>query len=789
MCGDLSSFDIRKVVVDDTIVKNPIGYKTEQTLKISSRVLMELLEKKSISPNDLMQIPSQTRVVKSLVYAYRRPSTQYQLSNEVVEITRDILGEAPILPQPSLTDSPISLIPTELQTQGMMSQMVSVLRRISKQVSETPEGIRSNQDIAGNLRSVSKNLELFNLRELEQFFDKVVSSTVYPSKKMIEGLLMDVIAMTGTNPSTMFILKKVEFELKVIGVPTQKIFKLCESIQTAIKSIKTPTTHLVQEIIKLINKLKTGRADGEQQVMTSTILQLSNLLHHAYVNHSTMLTKFPVRIYGIFGTENSNVLVRNYIPLLKEMLKLSNQQQNKHRSLVLISALGKLGHIDAAEDLVKAAQGVNHEEPMVRVLAVHSLRNVAKKYPNVIRPILLAIINNLVEHPDVRVAAIDILPWAQPSYADLQKIAVRSWYDTSNQVSSFARSTFENLVHTEVPELKTVGIKARNILHMFKPSSYGFQYSKNVHLGTFVRYLLSSVSSKYSYTATKEPEALSRLFLRNDFFTKSSGMGLKFNIQTFAMYSQGLEIVTDYALQLGGYLSNANSDIKDELYKIANAIQLETRVSPPFMAFFEYSSMGQEQAGLITAECLIKMALSVKSNLEGQFAGTYVTVRNELSLEMIMPTEAGLQITGRIQNPTFVMANASASWDLSDMSQPKVAFSVFPIVNAKSEANYMVVSPYSGSGYPVAGEFIGTGVSMGLHVASPLDMDMSLRKGEVDLKIKAPEEVLMKPVEIDVFEGYVMPFTVRSDLESVKPVDNAQDQKKILGGERLKKVI
>jgi len=75
-----------------------------------------------------------------------------------------------------------------------------------------------------------------------------------------------------------------------------------------------------------------------------------------------------------------------------------------------MGALGKLGHLDAAEALVKVAQGQNQEEPMVRVLAVQSLKRTARKYPNVLRPILLAIVNNPVEHSDVRIAAIDILP-------------------------------------------------------------------------------------------------------------------------------------------------------------------------------------------------------------------------------------------------------------------------------------------------------------------------------------------------------------------------------------------
>lgn len=78
---------------------------------------------------------------------------------------------------------------------------------------------------------------------------------------------------------------------------------------------------------------------------------------------------------------------------------------------------------------------------------------------------------------------------------------------------------------------------------------------------------------------------------------------------------------------------------------------------------------------------------------------------------------------------------------------------------------------------------------MGLHIASPVEIDLSLGKGKVDIKLKAPEEVLAKTVEIDVIAGYVSPFTFRKDLKSVDPDDDkAHDLKSIRSGDRLKRV-
>ena len=68
VCGHLSAFNIRKIVVDDSIVNNPIGYNTDQRARTTTRIMIELLKKESISSR--LPVPSQTREEKSLVYTY-----------------------------------------------------------------------------------------------------------------------------------------------------------------------------------------------------------------------------------------------------------------------------------------------------------------------------------------------------------------------------------------------------------------------------------------------------------------------------------------------------------------------------------------------------------------------------------------------------------------------------------------------------------------------------------------------------------------------------------------------
>ena len=66
VCGELSSFSIRKIVVDEQIVANPIGFNTEQTEKTRTRIVMELIKKIAISQK--LPAPTASRKETTLVY-------------------------------------------------------------------------------------------------------------------------------------------------------------------------------------------------------------------------------------------------------------------------------------------------------------------------------------------------------------------------------------------------------------------------------------------------------------------------------------------------------------------------------------------------------------------------------------------------------------------------------------------------------------------------------------------------------------------------------------------------
>merc|ERR1711962_1609392 len=239
-------------------------------------------------------------------------------------------------------------------------------------------------------------------------------------------------------------------------------------------------------------------------------LQLSNLFYHAYINPVTIRNNFPTKVYGVFGTKESPVLTEQFIPFLVEEIERTGSE---HVRLSAILALGKTGHLKGLKTLVKEIEQASLQTTSAtkvtmtearRTIATYALKRMAKMNPTEIRPILMSIIVNPVESAEVRIAAVSILPFAQPTTAELQKLALRSWMEPSEQVSAFIVSTLRSLAYTQVPELTIVGLKARSLMPLIKGERFGVQHSHNINYSSFVDYLKLLIHNQYQLVNSKE---------------------------------------------------------------------------------------------------------------------------------------------------------------------------------------------------------------------------------------------------------------------------------------------
>merc|ERR1711962_1754500 len=464
--------------------------------------------------------------------------------------------------------------------------------------------------------------------------------------KSMEKIFYDILSLVGTNPSTMLIVKKV----KEGSLPTPVLMKM---VSLALRNVRYPTQELMEE---LVNMIQSSAVKSNKMLYTSSMLQLSNLFYHAYVNPTTMRNNFPTKVFGVFGTKESEVLTGKFIPLLVEEIE---QTESEHVRLSAILALGKTGHLKGLKTLVKVIEHVEGSIPATkesmiearRTIAVNALKRMAKLNPTVIRPILMSIIINPVESAEVRIAAVSVLPFAQPTTAELQSLAVRTWMEPSAQVSTFIVSTLRSLAYTKVEELKTVGLKARSILSLIKREQHGIQYSHNVNYSSFVEYLRMLVNNQYQLVNAKESLIPHKMSLKTVYYGPSNTY--KIPLIEFSAYTYGMDFLLEKYLHFFTSEEMTTSPIKEQLNKITEELKLKTReISAPFS--FIYGSLAGIESSLyldseIVLDIIEKLTAKFEAGHEMEF--NHVGAHQVFDASYMFVTEAGFPILATSSMP------------------------------------------------------------------------------------------------------------------------------------------
>merc|ERR1712168_72840 len=539
-----------------------------------------------------------------------------------------------------------------------------------------------------------------------------------------------------------------------------------------------PTQELMEELVKMI---KSVNVRSHKQLYTSSMLQLSSLFYHAYINPITMRNNFPTKVFGVFGTKDSRVLTEEYIPILVEEIE---RTESEHVRLSAILALGKIGHLKGLKTLVMEIERfvpVTSSTTKItisaarRTIAVNALKRLAKMNPTEIRPILMSIIVNPVESAEVRIAAVSVLPFAQPTTAEIQKLAVRSWMEPSEQVSAFIVSTIRSLAYTEVPELKTVGLKARSVLPLIKKEHYGIQYSHNINYSSFVEYLKGLVNNQYQMVNSKESLMPHKIALKTVYYAPSNIY--KVRAVEFSAYTYGMDYLLEKYLHFFSNEEQTTTPIKEQLTKIAEELKLKTRkLTTPF-SFVHGNWDGMESSIYLDTEIVLdtleKLTTSIENGHDVEF--NHVGAHQAFDASYMFVTETGFPMLATATLP--IVYSVKGSVKVSPMEGkmvPRVLAKVVPVLNGKLQTHYGIISPFTK-------EFVGTGVEMSIHTTLPIEIEGKMTQGQIELSIRVPTEVERSGL-VPKIHGFILPYTFKYDLLTVTPLSHATQLKRIVSG-------
>merc|ERR1712088_464831 len=110
---------------------------------------------------------------------------------------------------------------------------------------------------------------------------------------------------------------------------------------------------------------------------------------------------------------------------------------------------------------------------------------------------------------------------------------------------------------------------------------------------------------------------------------------------------------------------------------------------------------------------------------------------------------------------------------MGDDTQYTVNAKLIPVWNAKYQSDFGIISS-------LTEEQLGNGVTSAVHVSVPVEAAIALKQGEMKITIKTPQETLKQANRVEAVHAFILPYTVRSSLKSIEPLNKQPNTKQIL---------
>merc|ERR1719259_923173 len=347
--------------------------------------------------------------------------------------------------------------------------------------------------------------------------------------------------------------------------------------------------------------------------------------------------------------------------------------------------------------------------------------------------------------------------------------------EPSEQVASFIFSTLRSLA-SQVPELRTVGLKAKSVLPLIKGERFGIQHSHNVHVSSFVEYLWTLVNNKYELVNSKESLIPHKLSMKTVYYGPSNSF--KVPAIEFSAYTYGMDFLLEKYLHFFSTEEITNPTIMSQLNKITEELKLKTReLSTPF-TFLHGSWAGIESTlyldSDIVLESLEKLSRKMLSGHEMEFNQVGATqVFEQTNMHV---TETGFPVMAISTLPIVYAVKGSVKVSgIEGNRTPVISAKVVPVLNGKLQTIYGVVTPFTK-------ELIGSGVDMSLHSSIPVEIDGKITRGEIEMAIRTPSETMRSGRQTETLHVFVMPYSFKYNFLQVTPITHSLSMKKISSG-------
>merc|ERR1719290_587986 len=196
-------------------------------------------------------------------------------------------------------------------------------------------------------------------------------------------------------------------------------------------------------------------------------------------------------------------------------------------------------------------------------------------------------------------------------------------------------------------------------------------------------------------------------------------------------------------------------------------------ISSPF-SFIYGSVAGIESSLYLDSEIVLNIIEKITTKFEAgrEIEFNHVGAHQVFDASFMFVTEAGFPILATTTMPIIYSVKGSV---VVKPTEGKVLGKVVPVVNGKIQTHFGIISPFTK-------EMVGAGVEMSVHSSIPVEIEGKMIKGEVELAVRIPTEILRSGRLTETVHAFVMPYTFKYNLLTVTPFSHATHLRKIVSG-------
>lgn len=296
-------------------------------------------------------------------------------------------------------------------------------------------------------------------------------NSVFPNEKRekVSDILLDAVAVCGTNDCVKHIVKEIESGKIPAGKAAMCIRKM--------QQIRVVSPKIIERVWKLTNGVD---CDGSKMVCQAAYLTTGSLLR-AMCSPSEDKLALSIK-------NDKDMPMCDRAMKMEWLEKLFERFEKCDNELCRVTVLKSIGNAGLPESLKKLEKIIRERRSEfsanIRVEAILATRVLCRIIPRKVETVLMPVYMNKLEKPFVRMAALNKLVECQPEKFIVDQLTRSLFSETNRQVLTFSWTTFNSLANSTNPCEKRLAddIKLSLRHSRFVPTSKWIRQSKMLRL-------------------------------------------------------------------------------------------------------------------------------------------------------------------------------------------------------------------------------------------------------------------------------------------------------------------